>query len=62
MANTKALQYQAAYVQSNTDRYIKFRDEAYNEAIQIRQDQAAYLKLLGDQAKALQDEIGRAHV
>jgi hypothetical protein len=57
MANTNALKYQAAYVQSNTERYEKFREEAYKEFVEARGDQAAYLKLLGDQAKALEDAI-----
>lgn len=57
MAQTNALKYQQGYIQSNTERYVKFRDEAYKELMDKYNDEVAYRKLLADREKALVQAI-----
>jgi hypothetical protein len=59
-AATNALKYQQGYVQSNTERYIKFRDEAYKELMETYGNELAYRKVLADREKALLDSIADA--
>jgi len=54
---TNALKYQQGYIQSNTERYVKFRDEAYKELMDRYGDELAYRKLLADREKELLKSI-----
>lgn len=50
---TNASKYYAGYMQSHTERFQKFRDEAYTELMQVSKDEIAYRKLLQQREKAL---------
>jgi hypothetical protein len=50
---TNATKYYNAYVASHTDRFQKFRDEAYNELMLTFKDDIAYKKILQDREEAL---------
>jgi hypothetical protein len=50
---TNASKYYEAYVASHTDRFQKFRDEAYNELMLTFKDDIAYKKILQDREEAL---------
>ena len=50
---TNATKYYEAYIASHTDRFQKFRDEAYNELMLTFKDDIAYKKILQDREEAL---------
>jgi hypothetical protein len=56
---TNASKYYAAYMQSHTDRFQKFRDEAYAELVEKQGRDDAYRKLLQQREKALMDAAAR---
>lgn len=58
-AATNALKYQQGYIQSNTERYVKFRDEAYKELMDQYGNDLALRKMLADREKELLDAIAK---
>lgn len=58
-AATNALKYQQGYIQSNTERYAKFRDEAYKELMDEYGNDLAARKLLQDREKELLQAIAK---
>lgn len=58
-AATNALKYQQGYIQSNTERYAKFRDEAYKELMDEYLSQTDHRKLLQAREAELLDAIAK---